>query len=50
LSKIVDEQVQSIDGGYERQVTVSRRKAMVFADAGKVDHEGKFTMYGQIIS
>lgn len=28
---------------------MSRRKAMVFADSGKVDHEAKYSMFGQII-
>ena len=30
-------------------LSVSRRKAMVFADEGKVDHEGKYTIFGQVM-
>ena len=29
-------------------VTVSRRKAMVFADNGQVDHKAEKTIFGQI--
>ena len=29
-------------------MNVSRRKAMIFADSGKVDHEGEKTLFGQI--
>jgi len=28
---------------------VSRRKAHLFGEEGKIDHEGKYTMFGQII-
>merc|ERR1712060_806641 len=49
LAKIVDDQVSGISTGYARDVRVSRRKEMVFADAGKIAHEGKYTMFGQII-
>ena len=48
-NKLVDELVSQLDSGYEEGVEVSRRKAMVFADSGKIDHEGKYTIYGQII-
>jgi hypothetical protein len=49
LSKIVDKTCEEVDGGYSRDVSVSRRKAMVFADSGKIDHEGKYSIYGQVI-
>ena len=49
LSKIVDKACGEVDGGYSRDVSVSRRKAMVFADSGKIDHEGKYSIYGQVI-
>lgn len=51
LSKIVDEATNQISYEYcEPQVTVSRRKAMVYADSGKVDQEGKYTIFGQVIT
>ena len=28
-------------------ITASRRKAMMFADDGKVDHKGERTIFGQ---
>ena len=28
---------------------MSRRKALVYADSGKIDHEGKYSLFGQII-
>ena len=31
-------------------VTVSRRKALMFADSGKVDHAGTQSLFGQIMS
>jgi len=46
---LVEKAIEQIGTGYETNVEVSRRKAQVFADSGKVDHEGKFTIYGQII-
>lgn len=51
LSTIVDEATNQISYEYcEPDVHVSRRKAMVFADSGKVDHEGKYSIFGQIIT
>ena len=47
--QLVDAAVERIDTGYGSRVSVSRRKAMVFADSGKIDHEGKYSMYGQIV-
>ena len=38
LDKVVDSDLSEIETGYEPSVTVSRRKAMMFADSGKVDH------------
>ena len=51
LNKIVDERFENIDENYDCPVvTVSRRKAMMFADSGKVDHAGTQTVFGQIIT
>lgn len=49
LSKIVDEAVERVSSGSSGDITVSRRKAFNFGDSGKVDHEAKYSMYGQII-
>lgn len=32
----------------EGNVTIKRRKAFYFANSGQVDHEGKFTIFGQV--
>ena len=48
-SELVDAAVERIDTGYGSRVSVSRRKAMVFADSGKIDHEGKYSIFGQIM-
>ena len=45
-NKIVNEMLDQIDSGSMVYLSVSRRKAMVFADEGKVDHEGKYTIFG----
>lgn len=47
---MVDEAVEKLSSGYGASVEVSRRKAMVFIDKGLIDHEGKYTIYGQVIS
>ena len=49
LSKIVDEACALVDGGSSLEVSVSRRKALVYADSGKIDYEGKYSLFGQII-
>ena len=36
--------------GYRVDIAVSRRKAFVFGDEGKVDIEGKYTLFGQAIT
>jgi len=49
LSVIVDKACQEVDSGYGPGVAVSRLRAKTFADSGKIDHEGKYTIYGQLI-
>ena len=49
LSKIVDKACDRVDSSYESGVSVSRLRAKAFADSGKIDHEGKYSMFGQII-
>ena len=47
LSTIVDSAVESVGYEYcEPGVSVNRRKAMNFAESGKVDHEGKYSIFG----
>lgn len=50
LSKIVDEAIDQVGNEYcEPDISVNRRKAMNFAESGKIDHEGKYSIFGQII-
>lgn len=49
LSVIVDKACAEVDSGYGPSVAVSRLRAKTFEDNGKIDHEGKYTIYGQII-
>ena len=46
INQIVDRQLSSIPNGESPEVSVNRRKAMEFADAGNVDHEGKYSVFG----
>ena len=51
LNEFVDERFCKIEKNYDcPTVEVSRRKAMMFADTGKVDHAGTQTVFGQIIT
>ena len=38
------------DGYGIPRITVSRRKAMMFAESGQTDHEGTKTLFGQILT
>ena len=42
----VNDMLDDIPSGSMAYVKISRRKAMEFADEGKVDHEGKYTIFG----
>ena len=50
VNALIDEQLGNVYEGGTPEVTVNRRKAMVYADEGKIDHEGKNSIYGQIVS
>ena len=51
VSVIIEKAFESIDANHvEPDVTVSRRKAMMFAETGKVDHNATQTIFGQIVS
>ena len=49
INQIVDRQLEAIPDGSTPEVSVNRRKAMEFAEAGKIDSEGKYSIFGQII-
>lgn len=49
LSAIVDKACEAVDSSYESSVDVNRLRAKAFADKGNIDHEGKYTIFGQII-
>ena len=48
INNIVDKQLSQIPNGDTCSVKVNRRKAFEFQDAGNVDHEGKYSIFGQI--
>jgi len=50
INKIVDKELQSIPNGDTPQISCNRRKAFEFFDSGNVDHEGKYSLFGQIIT
>jgi hypothetical protein len=45
----VDKACELVTPGSSLEVSVSRRKAFNYADSGKIDHEGKYSLFGQII-
>ena len=49
LSVIVDKACNDVSSGGQPSVSVSRLRARAFADSGKIDVEGKYTIYGQLI-
>jgi len=50
INSIVDKQLENISSGSTPNCYINRRKAFVFADEGNVDHEGKYTVFGQVIT
>ena len=51
VSELFDRANRSIETTYsEPGVYISRRKAMMFADSGNVDHMGTSTVFGQIVT
>ena len=50
INQIVDTQLNSIPNGSTPEIRVNRRKAFEFYDQGNIDHEGKNSIYGQIIT
>lgn len=49
INKMVDTQLDKIQEGDRPEINVNRRKAMVFEEEGNIDHEGRHSIYGQII-
>lgn len=49
INRMVDRELKNIPEGGKPEINVNRRKAMQFADEGKVDHEGKYSIFGQIM-
>lgn len=47
-NKLLDEHIATLNSGRTPEVSVSRRKAMIFADSGQTDHMGDKTIFGQI--
>ena len=49
LTNLCDKELSRLDTDYsEPDMNVSRRKAMMFADSGKVDNAGTSSIFGQI--
>ena len=48
INQIVDGQLSSLPNGDTPEIRVNRRKAFEFEEAGNIDHEGKYSIYGQI--
>ena len=46
---MIDHQLSKINEGDRPEINVNRRRAMVFADEGNIDHEGRHSIYGQVI-
>jgi len=49
INKMIDTQLNQISEGDRPEIQVNRRKAMAFADEGNIDHEGRYSIYGQIL-
>jgi hypothetical protein len=50
INKMIDSRLHTISM-YDSvpEITVNRRRAFVFSDVGNVDHEGRYSIYGQIV-
>lgn len=48
INQIVDKQLSQIPNGDTCSVSCNRRKAFEFQEQGNVDHEGKYSIFGQI--
>lgn len=50
INSQIDDALRCVDDGGTPEINVNRRKAMEYEESGKIDHEGKYSIYGQIIS
>ena len=50
INQIVDEQLVNIREGRLPKIKVNRRKAFDYFDKGNIDHDGKHSVFGQIIT
>lgn len=48
MSESITKALDNISEGYYIDVTVSRRRAMLYTDQGKIDHDGKWSIFGQV--
>lgn len=46
--KFVDQAISKLPTGSQGNIIVKRNAAMRFEETGKIDHEGKHTIFGQI--
>jgi hypothetical protein len=46
--KTINMMVDKLKTTGEGAVTIKRRKAFYFKESGECDHEGRFTLFGQI--
>lgn len=43
--KFVDQAISKLSTGSEERIVIKRNAAMRFEETGKVDHEGKYTIF-----
>jgi ABC-type sugar transport system ATPase subunit len=46
--KFVDQAIEKLPTGNQESIIIKRNAAMRFEETGKIDHEGKHTIYAQI--
>lgn len=49
INSVIDRALDQIKSGSMVYCTVNRRKAQLFADEGNIDHEGKHSIFGQLM-
>jgi len=48
MSDVIKKALENISDSSYVDVTVSRRRAMLYSDQGKIDHDGKWSIFGQV--
>lgn len=46
INSMIDKTLDAIPEGGKPEVDVNRRKAFLFGEEGKIDHEGKHSIFG----